>query len=193
MYKRPPGNPKVEELNKSHKERSYNLSNLQPIKVTLPGPDPITPHLGQKVTRLCAWCGNGTLKRGNQKYCHKDCSQSAMAWAYPQKEDALGFLLVAQEWKCKGCAYDYLPHMQSLLARERSYNQAPLNELPWWYFKRLKDRVPKERRPEVDHIVPIFKGGQSLGLDNHQAICYTCHKSKTSKDLTKVKPDIEST
>lgn len=56
--------------------------------------------------------------------------------------------------------------------------------IDWGLMKRLKNKVAAERLPEVDHIVPISKGGQALGHDNHQAICYTCHKVKTKKDLS---------
>lgn len=178
MFK-PSGNPKVAELTKSIRERSYNLSCLQAIKL---------PELNAKgkPKRMCAWCGTMELTHGNQKYCTSECSNSAMAWAYPQKEDGLRFLLIRQDFKCLACAYDYLPIMEAVTARDRSMLGATFNykTLPWYYFKRLKEKAPKEHRPEVDHIVPIYKGGASLGLDNHQAICYTCHKTKTSKDLS---------
>lgn len=150
---------------------------LQPIKL---------PELNAKgkPKRLCAWCAVGELFNGNQKYCGQECSNSAMAWAYPQKEDALRFLLLRQSWKCLLCQYDYLPAIEAIVARDRSMLGAgfELAKLPWYYLKRLKDKVPKEHRPEVDHIIPIYKGGASLGLDNHQAICYTCHKAKSKVD-----------
>ena len=57
-----------------------------------------------------------------------------------------------------------------------------LEQLPWHYFKRLKNQVTLQYKPEVDHIVAISKGGESLGNSNHQAICYTCHKTKTKQD-----------
>lgn len=178
MYKKPPGNPLIFELAKSCKERSIHLGA---IKVVIEEVD------GQKV-RKCAWCGQGKLRTKSQRYCSPDCATSCMAFGYPQKEDALGLLLVSQEWKCKLCSYDYRPLMQSLIdADKRRYGSvdgADLTKLPWWYIKRLKNRVPSDRRPEVDHIVPIYKGGQALGLENHQAICYTCHKAKTSIDLS---------
>lgn len=60
----------------------------------------------------------------------------------------------------------------------------PFGDLPWYYFKRLKSRVPPDKNPEVDHIAPIYKGGQPLDRANLQAICYTCHKGKTGKDLS---------
>ena len=52
----------------------------------------------------------------------------------------------------------------------------------FYFMNRFKLKVPAKENPEVDHIVPIYKGGQSLGLDNHQCICYTCHKAKSKID-----------
>lgn len=180
MFKRS-NNPKVEELTKSCKERSTNLDNLRAIKIELDG----------KTTRKCAWCAEGTLTHGNQKYCTTECSTSAMAWAYPQKEDALRYLLAAQDWKCKTCQYDYRPTITEIYKRDRDkysdhgeVTDEELSKISWYYLKRLKYKIPKINKPEVDHVVPIYKGGHSLGLDNHQAICYSCHKAKTSKDLS---------
>jgi 5-methylcytosine-specific restriction enzyme A len=34
---------------------------------------------------------------------------------------------------------------------------------------------------EVDHIVPLFKGGSDL-VDNKQSLCSACHKIKTAQD-----------
>jgi 5-methylcytosine-specific restriction endonuclease McrA len=50
------------------------------------------------------------------------------------------------------------------------------------YMLEFKYHAQHDRKPEIDHIHPISKGGAALGLDNHQAICYTCHKAKTSVD-----------
>jgi 5-methylcytosine-specific restriction endonuclease McrA len=56
-----------------------------------------------------------------------------------------------------------------------------------WYFKRLKNLVENEfgrgKKPEVDHIVPIALGGDTVGFDNHQILCYDCHKCKTKVDI----------
>lgn len=48
--------------------------------------------------------------------------------------------------------------------------------------KLIKYKAPTERLPEVDHIVPFAKGGQAIGFDNHQALCYSCHKTKSKLD-----------
>lgn len=182
MFK-PTKNVKVIELVKSCKDRSYNLATLKPIK---------SEELNDKGNprRFCAWCTEVELFHGNQKYCSNDCSTSAMAVFYPQKEDSLRFLLIKQEWKCADCQFDYRPIMQAIIDKERARRpyaveeELPLETLECFYFNRLKNNVPFDKRPEVDHILAICRGGNSLGLDNHQVLCYTCHKSKTKIDLS---------
>lgn len=34
----------------------------------------------------------------------------------------------------------------------------------------------------VDHITPIAEGGEVLDSANHQALCTTCHNSKTARE-----------
>src|ERR1700693_3398144 len=177
MFK-PSGNPRVKEITETWTERSYSLYHLKVIKL---------PELNSrgKIKRLCAWCAEGEAF-GNQKYCNMLCMNSATAWAYPQKEDGLRFLLIRQEWKCVGCGFDYLPTFKECLSRDRYYrsNEFDPDIVAWYFFKNLKRRVPKERKPEIDHVVPIYKGGTSLGISNHQIVCYACHKIKTAQDLS---------
>ena len=171
MFKRS-GNPRIEELTKSYRDRSYNLSDLV-VEKTENG-------------RFCVWCNEVRLTHGNKKYCCKSCSINAMAWAYPQKEEGLGLLLMRQNWKCNICCYDYVPFVESILAVYRLHDKPTdfRTQFSWSLIKRLKSQIETAFRPEVDHIIPIYKGGESIGLSNHQAICYTCHKAKTSKDLS---------
>lgn len=56
------------------------------------------------------------------------------------------------------------------------------NKISKRLMKILKYKTPTENSPEVDHVVPIKKGGQSIGFDNHQALCYRCHKNKSKLD-----------
>lgn len=114
-------------------------------------------------TNGCIWCGD-VLKSKHllARYCKdRHCMGSAYAWSNPQK-NGRSYLLERQGHKCNLCGYDY----------------SGLN----------LHKIPAERQPEVDHIVPISKGGQSLGLENHQAICYTCHKIKSKADNSGPKP-----
>lgn len=183
MFKKS-GNPKVLEITKFCKDRSTNLTNIGPIQLEE------LSSKGKK-KRLCAWCALIEIDHGNRKYCSKDCNNSAMAWANPQKEDALRFLLEKQGWKCAHCQFDYTIDLLAILKREfdkypaeRQYHPKKFEDLPWYYFKRLKTRTSKEHKPEIDHILAISKGGDSLGLDNHQVLCFTCHKVKTKVDLS---------
>lgn len=38
---------------------------------------------------------------------------------------------------------------------------------------------------QVDHILPVHKGGGGMGLWNFQLLCKSCHKQKTKQDLKK--------
>jgi 5-methylcytosine-specific restriction endonuclease McrA len=180
MFK-PSGNPRVKELTETWKKRSYQLSCLKAIKT-----EELNSH-GNPV-RKCAWCGIGVLHHGNQKYCSIICQNSALAWAYPQKENGLRYLLIRQDFKCARCQYDYLPLLKEIINRNRFKAgvdiDSDMDTTPWYYFKYLKNKVPKERIPEVDHVIPVYKGGITLGIDNHNALCYTCHKVKTASDLS---------
>jgi 5-methylcytosine-specific restriction endonuclease McrA len=64
----------------------------------------------------------------------------------------------------------------------------PIEDLPWHYFKRLKNTVPKDKKIEIDHILAISKGGESLGQENHRILCIVCHKIKTKSDLSGKRP-----
>ena len=169
------GNPKIEELSKSCKDRRVNLSDLSAIMLD-----------GKK---FCAWCGTVELKGRRYKWCSTECGEFAFAWANPQKEFGLNILLVRQDWKCNICQLSWKGLAVELYARYHSREAAKGcpnfgKEYDYLLMKRLKRYAAPKFKPEVDHIVPIYKGGQALGVDNHQAICYSCHKTKTGKDLS---------
>lgn len=176
MWKEPK-NPVVAELSKTVTERIYNLSCLVPVKSE-------ELNAKGKPRRFCAWCVDGELFKSNAKYCTKECSSSAMAWAYPQKEDALKIHLFNQGYKCIGCEFDYKPFLNAMVAKENGKwgGSMTIETLFWYHFKRLKRQVPKDRKPEIDHIVSIAMGGQSLGISNARCLCYLCHKAKTKQD-----------
>lgn len=181
MFK-PSKNPKVEELTKSCKERYVPVAELNHI-------------IREDGTKGCIWCGDPLkTKHHMQRYCKdKMCSKSAYAWASPQKEEGMFFLMVRQNWCCNICGYDYKPFIESNIidkfyGTHTSYfgkSGDYRKEFSFFVLRRLKEMIDPKLKPEVDHIVPIFKGGQSIGLANHQVICYYDHKGKTSKDLSK--------
>lgn len=172
MFK-PTKNPKIEEMTKSFKDRALQLSHY-----------PVIPTPEGK--RMCLWCGEIELMGSkNKKYCSPECSEAIWAWAQPQKENGLHVLLVRQSWKCNSCHLDWEPILQKVLAyfHRRNYHVPNFGkDSSVRFMKIFKNNCPKEQSPEVDHIIPISKGGQSLGFSNHQAICFACHKTKTKVD-----------
>lgn len=40
---------------------------------------------------------------------------------------------------------------------------------------------------DADHIIPVYKGGGGLGLNNYQILYSVCHKKKTKQDLKRKK------
>lgn len=167
-------NPKIEELTKSHRDRRINLSHLDPVLL-----DGI---------KCCRWCTT-PLKGRKYAWCSTDCQTMAWTWANPQKEGGLHILLARQNFKCNVCQFDYMPYVQDTILymnhKKKVINPETIKEkINVRLMKILKYKTPSDRLPEVDHVVPIYKGGQSLGLENHQGICFTCHKAKTKIDLS---------
>jgi rubredoxin len=112
----------------------------------------------------------------------------------PQNEMGLQVLLLRQEFKCASCGYDYTPALKAVQEKAKGRNIDPsLNKFNYWVMKILKNQfkwhVPEERarQPEIDHIIPIGLDGQSLGFDNHQVLCRSCHLEKTKEDHAKIR------
>jgi len=107
---------------------------------------------------FCKWC---LCKLNNIRkwYCSEDCKSSVWAFFYPQK-CSHAFLLDRQNNKCANCEYEW---------NNQNY---------------LKD-YEKGKAYEVDHIIPIFKGGEILGIENVQLLCQSCHRIKSAEERKK--------
>lgn len=169
---KPPINPKAIDLIKSCTYRYISLDNIEPL--ILDG------------VKLCAWCHSNKTK--GPKYCGKDCAKSARAHFFPQMEDSLNYLLMRQDFKCAHCQYDWNPLVLQLLKNGRVYDKPNdyKTQLSYWLMRRIKSKSPSDRKPEIDHRVPIYKGGAplSINLEGLDCLCYTCHKGKTKIDLS---------
>lgn len=101
-------------------------------------------------------------------------------------------LLPMAKWTCKWCfknrikthRHHYCSSDCSISAQIYCYPQGPLSR----FFLRVKQdekcakcskKFSKKERGEVDHIIPIFKGGSALGTENLQLLCKECHLDKT--------------
>lgn len=174
-------NPLIPEITRTYKKRMYSLSLLK---------------LPEGLKKKCVWCIE-PLKGRQRRWCSDECVNSATAWAYPQKEHALGVLLIRQNFKCQACQFDWGAIIEAMYLRPRIPYGISVAKDNWRttfcysLVHKLKDEMHlnnKSHRVEIDHIVPISKGGVSLGLDNHRALCYDCHKIKTKQDLSGKRP-----
>lgn len=173
------GNPKVTELKKGDGRRYTNATNFKKI---------IKDGL-----KYCAWCGENRVS-GNRKYCNDACRDNCYAFIAPQKEYGLEYHLQTQDFKCADCKFDYRQTMDKMNTAYKKrglkgWDECDIEASPY-YFSRLKYRVEIEhgrnKKPEVDHIVPIALGGDPVGFDNHQVLCYDCHKNKTKLDVSAI-------
>lgn len=177
-------NPLIPEITKTYKKRIFNLSNIR---------------LPEGIKKKCVWC-LGELSGLQRRWCSDDCVVAAQAWGNPQKEQGLYQLLIKQNWKCNLCTFDWGTVVEAMFNEPKlpygfkEYKDTWRTQYSFWVVTKVKDRMHQNDPPhriEVDHILAISKGGQSLGLDNHQAICYTCHKVKTKSDLSGKRKKLE--
>lgn len=64
--------------------------------------------------------------------------------------------------------------------RERYFKLYPL-------CKRCESKRRIAAATELDHIVPLFKGGKDIRA-NKQGLCTPCHAEKTAEDMAYTKP-----
>jgi len=138
----------------------------------------------KKVEDMCAWCGVVKVPDRRRKYCSLSCSHSSSCHFYPQSNASKAWILVnRQSCACAGCGLSY---EEELLDRARkvfaSWNK---NYAPEW----PRERVTYWRlgygtgdKIQVDHVIPIHKGGAGVGLDNIQILCFECHVRKSADE-----------
>lgn len=170
-------NPKLTKLQKGDGRRNINAESIKPVI--------------KEGLKHCAWCAEERVK-GNRKYCNDICRDNCYAFCNPQKEHGLEYHLQTQDFKCADCQYDYKPHMDEITkryAKRNLYFYKSDGAAAPFFFGWLKDRMASidwNKRPEVDHKVPIALGGDPVGFDNHQVLCYECHKNKTKVDVSDI-------
>lgn len=117
--------------------------------------------------KYCKWCREEPTKSKRSMYCSDLCASSAWLYCNPAKQ--VDRILKHQGNKCASCDFDYSPGW--------AYDEKGLTD---WDYQ-------QKHRPEVDHIVPIYKGGSAFDPKNLQVLCRNCHKEKTKIDLRRDK------
>lgn len=161
-------NPIISELTQSFRERSYSLSNIK---------------LPKELRKCCVWCLK-PLKGALRRWCGDECVKEALTWGRPQSAHGLYVLLERQKYACAGCGISYCQYFEEAIPLKSVYRNDELKSFQIEsLIRKLKRVIPREIRPEVDHVLAIVLGGTALGLENHQVLCAKCHKPKTKKDI----------
>lgn len=165
----PSGNPLVHQITSTHTARTINLRDFTAVE--------------RDGKRFCFWCNQKELKgRKDKKYCTPKCKRMTWAWSNPQGLEMLPHLLIAHDYKCKCCSYDWRPLAEDLNGKYWTSYADLSEECSPRLVRLLKNRTPDGRHIEVDHILAISLGGLGLDLANLQILCYSCHKNKTKAD-----------
>jgi len=139
---------------------------------------------------FCTWCHlGGPLKHHAQRYCSDDCRMSANMWSNPQSYLAKAYILINnQDCACTLCGFCYEHRILKYIETKEKAALEPKSSTPSLY-KDIKIHLwgvgynlSTHHDLEMDHIIPIHKKGQGIGLDNVQAVCRQCHKEKTYQD-----------
>jgi len=152
---------------KQGKTRSLNLSELK---------------MGPGGT--CVWCNAKYPPPPKRRWCSDNCLTSGTMYCQPQNNATKMWLLIhRQRCACTLCGTDFEEKIVQMIYKANAHIQRywePGSKVSYWYLGHNTGDIW-----EVDHIQPIFKGGQSLGLGNLQTVCKSCHKQKSIKERKK--------
>lgn len=132
---------------------------------------------GQPLCRIC----EGTIPSPRRTFCSEQC-------VHEYNLRANGSYAREQVFKrdrgiCTKCGLD-TEELRSLLYKIRvQKGEQVYKQLLNYYKEQYGWSFDLEKHfYEVDHKIPVFKGGGSCGLDNLQTLCVPCHRKKSMKE-----------
>jgi 5-methylcytosine-specific restriction endonuclease McrA len=136
----------------------------------------------KNVDGLCAWCNKEPPTKRSKRYCSKVCKESANFFCYPQHASTKAFLLIhRQNCACARCGLSFeeeiAEHIRRRLRMKPGEELKAAEKVTLWQVG-----YETGNHWHVDHIVPIWKGGSGVGIDNVQVLCVPCHKRKTAEE-----------
>jgi len=154
-----PGPYALEAIEKKPKVRSFPLSDLPVLR------------------GRCCWCNVSAVAPGRRRYCSEECVDAAVLFCHPQSPAAKMYVLLQlQDCTCVGCGEIFDEKIRELIER-RAPARNPEEKLSLgWLGYGTGDLW------EVDHIIPIFRGGRGVCIENIQVLCVKCHRRKTARE-----------
>jgi 5-methylcytosine-specific restriction endonuclease McrA len=175
---------------------------VEPFEFRWPGPEAIDAMYSEKHRRAfnlsnlkwgngaCAWCCERPTPTKRKKYCDTDCQESAFYYCAPQTPASKAWrFMVLQHGTCRGCGEIFEKELLERVARKHQHNKNCNQSLAKHGDKLIDERVSFFQvgyntgdKWQIDHIKPIFMGGQGIGIDNIQVLCVPCHSRKTASE-----------
>ncbi len=145
-------------------KRSVRSSDAYPV---------VTRDDGSPGCRRC----KGPLPARKRTFCSEVCVHDLMLRCNPA--EAAKWVKMRDKGICAACGFDtqaLKKAFDSALHRSSIEDEQVLIE-------RLKDLGFRHETSfyEVDHIIPVIRGGSHVGLKGFRTLCVPCHKRETSK------------
>lgn len=129
----------------------------------------------QPVNGYCCYCNIMLIEKPRRRYCSDDCAMSAFMNANPNTPTVRAWIIInRQQGACLACGV-----IQDVLF-ERARHR-----LKYWPDKKITYYSLGDQTGHlinVDHVVPIHRGGAAVGLKNVQVLCVGCHIRKTKEE-----------
>jgi len=182
----------LEELMKEAVKLLEDITMREPGPLTLAAIIPMQRQRTLTMTYLrvidgqCAWCNKVPLLSKRKKYCDSDCKNSAFFYCYPQSPSSKMWVFInRQNCACPLCGecFDDELAAKILLTRKR-WDEGVKNGYKWMAGKVSYHSIGDNTGDQwqVDHIIPLHRGGDGIGLNNIQVVCKACHQRKTTSE-----------
>lgn len=149
------------EFNKRRKEKAKEKQNIKDLEKTF-------YKLAHTIQKECAYCGKFfyCLDYENKKTCSKECSKK---YSYKSKDKrirkeqivdsdiTLKKLFKRDQGKCYICSCDC--------------------DFDDWNVAKTGNKYPGDKYPEIEHVIPISRGGMH-SWDNVRLACHKCNHDK---------------
>lgn len=141
-------------------------------------------------TKVCHWCNAHPITPPKRKYCSEDCTRSAYLFCYPQNPATKMYVfLQLQDCVCVGCGECFDDQVRELVEGHWSLLERRKADPSWAKYVEGVNHVSLAtlgdgtgHRWQVDHIIPIFRGGRGVCIENIQVLCEPCHRKKTARE-----------
>lgn len=131
---------------------------------------------------VCWFCG-GELPPRKRRWCGKKCVKAYNLLIH-QPDTVRNYILKRDKGVCADCGLD-------CIALHNRVSSMPLKDIKAWMLEnrallrqyKKAGLVRHQRFWDIDHIIPVCKGGGLCSMSNLQTLCVACHRRKTRLDL----------